>query len=309
MKYFKLIRVENLLLFAGIQYCFGYGFIQLSTTEFALNHLQFALLVIATLCMVAGAYVINDIQDVYADEINNPQEVLIHKTISENTAFNIYIGLNIVGVCLAFYLSNAVGKPNLTGIFIIAAITFYFYANQLKKNFLIGLFCKAIFSAFIILIVPIYELFPLINETNQVAAGTLFKVILDFSLFAFLLTLTRELLKDIASKDGDYNEGYPTIPILLGVKRAQLLAFILVLTMVILVSVYTYFYLWSHDLYIPTAYVLAFVLSPLIFVLIQLFSKAKNDDFIKMSRVLKYLLFFASLLIVITTYTIQKNVL
>jgi 4-hydroxybenzoate polyprenyltransferase len=259
--------------------------------------------------MVAGAYVINDIQDVSADEINKPEKVQIGKNITENTAFNLYIGCNISSVFIAFYLSNMVGKPNLTGIYIVAAITFYFYANQLKKNFLIGLFSKSFFSAIIILIVPIYELYPLINESNQAASGTLFKVIVDFAILTFLITFTRELLKDLASKDGDYNEGYPTIPIVLGLKRAQLISFILVFIMLLLVALYTYFYLWIYDLYIATGYVIAFILSPIIFILIQLFSPAKTKDFIKISRLLKYLLLFVSLLIVVITYTISSNVL
>jgi 4-hydroxybenzoate polyprenyltransferase len=255
---------------------------------------------------VAGAYVINDIQDIGTDTINKTKKVIVNQSITENAAFNLYIGLNILGVVLAFYLSNLVGKPNLTGIFILVALTFYFYANQLKSIFLVGLFLKVLLSSLIILVLPLYEMYPLIDETNQTEYATLLKVMVDFAILTILLNLTREILKDLASKNGDYNEGYPTLPIILGTKRIHFLSLILVLTMVILVSAYTYFYLWINNLHIATAYNLAFVLTPLIFVLIQLFSSQKHKEYIKMGKMLKYVLFFACFSIVIITHTISK---
>ena len=308
MKYLKLIRLENLLLIAGIQYSFGYGFIRASLPAVALSHFEFALLVLATLCLTAGAYVMNDIQDIGTDEINKTKKVIVNHSVTENTAFNLYIGLNIFGVILAFYLSNLVGKPNLTGIFILVALTFYFYANQLKNIFLVGLLIKVLLSGLIILVLPLYEIYPLIDESTQTEYATLLKVMVDFAILTILLNLTREILKDLASKNGDYNEGYPTLPTVLGTKRTHFLSLILVLSMVILVSLYTYFYLWINNLYIATAYNLAFVLTPFIFVLIQLFSNQKDKEYLKMSKMLKYILLFACFSIVIITYTIAHEI-
>jgi len=305
MKYLKLIRFENLLLIAGIQYSFGYGFIRVSTQNFALNHFEFALLTLATVCLTAGAYIINDIQDYAADKINKPRKVLINDFISENIAFNLYIGLNIAGVALAFYLSNSVGKPNLTGVFILVALTFYFYANQLKDLFLVGLFIKSLLSSLVILIIPLYDIYPIVNDENLSVSVMILKVMIDFSILTFLVHLTRELIKDLVSKNGDYNEGFPTLPILFGAKRTHFIVLALVLCGVILVSMYIYFYLWIHNLYLATAYSLAFVLSQFIFVLIQLLSKQKNQDYLKMAKMLKYILFFACFSIVIITYSIS----
>ena len=306
MKYLRLVRLENLLIIAGIQYSFGYGFIRGSLINVALNHFEFAMLVLATLCIAAGAYIINDIQDVGTDTINKTKKIIVNQSITENAAFNLYIGLNIVGVALAFYLSNVVGKPNLTGIFILVALSFYFYANQLKNIFLVGLFIKAILSSLIIFVLPLYEMYPLINETNQTEYATLLKVMVDFAILIILINFTREILKDLASKNGDYNEGYPTLPIVLGTKRTHFVSLMLVLSMVVLAVAYTYFYLWNNNLHIATAYNLAFVLTPLIFVLIQLFSSKNNNDYLKMGKMLKYVLLFACVSIVIITKTIAK---
>ena len=73
MKYLKLIRYQNLLMLAFMQLVFRYLFLAQSYVDLALTDLNYILLVIATVCIAAGGYVINNIMDQDTDEIAKPQ--------------------------------------------------------------------------------------------------------------------------------------------------------------------------------------------------------------------------------------------
>ena len=51
--------------------------------DYSLSNLSFAV-IMATCCIAAAGYIINDIFDVSADKVNKPQLVYINKIIPEN---------------------------------------------------------------------------------------------------------------------------------------------------------------------------------------------------------------------------------
>ena len=67
MKYLKIIRYQNLLMLAMMQLIFRYGFLELQNIPLALDGWQYILLVLATVCIAAGGYIINNIFDVGPD--------------------------------------------------------------------------------------------------------------------------------------------------------------------------------------------------------------------------------------------------
>ena len=106
MNYLKLIRYQNLLMLALMQLVFRYGFLELQNIPLALADWQFGILVLATVCIAAGGYIINNIMDVETDAENKPENVIVGKFISETKAYNLYIGFTVIGVAMGFYLSN-----------------------------------------------------------------------------------------------------------------------------------------------------------------------------------------------------------
>lgn len=305
MNYLKLIRWQNLILFSAIQYMIYFGFLVPQNIPLALNHFEFFLLVLATSLIAAGGYVINNIHDVLIDEISKPGKVLIKNNFSETKAYNFYAILTILGVGLSFYLSNLVNKPNLTGLFIFTAISLFFYASFLKQTLLSGSVLVSLISSLMVLLPALYTLYPIIDNENRLGFGMLFKILLDFALIVMLLTFLREQLKDIASKDADYNHGIKSLPIILGVKRTAILCIILFVIILILVVLYLYYYLWEFEHFIAIGYVLSFVLTPLIYNLIQLFAAKSNRDFVEIARNLKYV----TLTTVLTIWVINYNIL
>ena len=56
---------------ASMQLIFRYGFLELQNIPLALAHWQYGLLVLTTVLIAAGGYVINDIFDQDTDALNN----------------------------------------------------------------------------------------------------------------------------------------------------------------------------------------------------------------------------------------------
>ena len=93
MKFLQLIRWPNLLIVALTQFLL-YQFILLPyftahQIEPALDFLHFSLLVITTVFIAAGGYVINDIVDIEIDKINKPEKSTVKNTISLHLARSI----------------------------------------------------------------------------------------------------------------------------------------------------------------------------------------------------------------------------
>ncbi|WP_073371601.1 geranylgeranylglycerol-phosphate geranylgeranyltransferase [Flavobacterium fluvii] len=307
MKYLKLIRYQNLLMLALMQLIFRYGFLELQNIPLALSDWQYGILVLATVCIAAGGYIINNIFDVETDIENKPKNVIVGKFISETKAYNLYIGFTVVGVAMGFYLSNVINKPSFASIFIIIAATLYFYATSLKQSLLIGNIIVALLLSFSVIIIGIFDLYPVTFEGNRPVMGMLFGILLDYALFAFIINFIREIVKDLQDVNGDFNQGMSTLPIVFGVKRTAKLVFVLSFIPIICIVYYINTNLFASGLLFATVYGLVFILAPLLYFTTNIWSAAKTKDFHHLSTVLKWILFFGILSIVVISLNIKHN--
>ncbi len=307
MNYLKLIRFQNLLMLALMQLVFRYGFLELQNIPLALADWQFYILVLATVCIAAGGYIINNIFDVETDTENKPENVIVGKFISETKAYNLYIGFTVVGVAMGFYLANLIGKPSFASLFIIIAATLYFYATSLKQSLLIGNFIVALLLSVSVVIVGIFCLYPVTFEENRPVMGLLFGILLDYALFAFIINFIREIVKDLQDVNGDLNQGMNTLPIVFGVKKTTKLVFVLGFVPIICIVYYINANLFASGLLYATVYGLVFILAPLLYFSTKIWSAATSQDFQHLSTVLKWILFFGILSIGIINLNIQCN--
>ncbi|MBP6549985.1 MAG: geranylgeranylglycerol-phosphate geranylgeranyltransferase [Flavobacterium sp.] len=307
MNYLKLIRFQNLLMLALMQLVFRYGFLELQNIPLALADWQFYILVLATVCIAAGGYIINNIFDVETDTENKPENVIVGKFISETKAYNLYIGFTVIGVAMGFYLANLIEKPSFAALFIIIAATLYFYATSLKQSLLIGNFIVALLLSVSVVIVGIFDLYPVTFEENRPVMGLLFGILLDYALFAFIINFIREIVKDLQDVNGDLNQGMNTLPIVFGVKKTTKLVFVLGFVPIICIVYYINANLFASGLLYATVYGLVFILAPLLYFSTKIWSAATSQDFQHLSTVLKWILFFGILSIGIINLNIQCN--
>ena len=305
MKFLKLIRYQNLLLLAFMQLIFRYVFFQSQDIPLALADWQYGLFVLSTVLIAAGGYVINNIFDQHTDTINKPNTVVIGKSISETQGYNIYIALTATGVSIGFYLSNVIAKPGFATIFILIAATLYLYATSLKQMMLIGNIMVALLLSFSVVIIGIFDLFPTIHEGNQQQMANLFSILLDYTIFAFMINLLREIVKDIEDVDGDYNMGMNTLPIAIGKSRATKIVFVLSFIPLLLILHYIYNYLFG--LLFVTLYLLFFVVAPLLYFTIKIGAATSKKEFHNLSLLLKWILLFGILSIVVISLNMKYN--
>jgi len=301
----NLIRWKNLVLIIIAQVLIKYALFESFDVLTTLNALGFTLLVITTLCIAAAGNIINDIYDVETDAINKPSNVIIGKHISENLAYNLFFALNIIGIILGFYLSHSVGKSSFFAIFVIISIALYVYASYLKGTVLFGNILISFLVAMSIIIVGIFDLLPAILPQNKETQLIFFDIIFDYAIFAFLINLVRELVKDIQDVDGDYKAGMNTLPIVIGRERANKIAFVISMIPIGAVIYFLVTYLYKQP--IGIGYFLLFVIAPLIYATIKIFGASQNFHYKHISLIYKLVMLFGVLSLLLYPFIIKTT--
>ncbi|WP_298119152.1 geranylgeranylglycerol-phosphate geranylgeranyltransferase [Flavobacterium sp.] len=307
MKYLKLIRYQNLLLIAFMQLVIRFGYLELVNIPLSLWYWQYSLLILATVLIAAGGYVINDIFDQETDAENKPNKVIIGKSISESKAYIIYASLTITGVACGFILANSVEHPNFAVVFVLIATLLYFYASTLKQIALVGNIVVALLLAFSVIIIGMFDIFPNTFDMNRQQMTLAFSILLDYAKFAFIINLVREIIKDIQDIEGDNNQGMRTLPIIIGIPKTKIFSFILLLLPSLYLLYYSKTYLFENNLFYGLAYILSLVVAPMIMCLVQIWNAKDNNDYKKISMFLKWIIFFGILSIAVVTLNIKNN--
>ena len=293
----NLIRWKNLLMIAIAQLLIKYALFEPFNVDITLNWFGFTLLILSTLCIAAAGNIINDIYDVETDLINKPERIIIGKKINEKTAYNLFIIFNVIGVGLGFYLSHLVGKSGFFALFVIISALLYVYATYLKQMALIGIIVISMLVALSIIIVGLFELLPVTTPKNQETQLTFFKILLDYSLFAFMINLIREMVKDMQDIDGDHKANMNTLPIAVGRERASKIIFVLSIIPICAVIFYVLTFLYKQQM--AVGYFLVFIVAPLLYVTIKLFKAETKKDYGHISTILKLIMFFGMLSLLI----------
>ena len=307
MKYLKLIRYQNLLLLALMQLIFRYGFLKFQNIFLSLADWQYGLLVLSTVLIAAAGYIINDILDQETDSDNRPESTIVGKLISEKAAYNLYFILNITGVGIGYYLANVIHKPSFAGVFIIVSATLYMYATNLKQMLLIGNIIVALLLSFSVIIIGLFDLLPATYEGNQTEMRVMFSILIDYAIFAFIINLIREIVKDMEDYTGDYNHGMSTLPIVIGIPKTSKIIGVLSIIATLILLWYINSNLMSSKLYYAVIYGLIFVVAPMIFFVVKIWNAKTKEEFRLLSTVLKWIIFFGILSILAINLNIMYN--
>lgn len=260
LNFLRLIRLPNLLMVALTQYVMRWlvifpildnfpikvGYIyHVYQLEMQLSEQNFFFLVLATLFLTAGGYVINDYIDRKSDMVNKPQRVVVGKYIKRRTAMALHVIFNIIGIGLGFYVSWQIGLYQLGFIFVIITGILWYYSTSYKNQFLIGNLLVALLTALVPLMVVLYEIPPLHETYGSIMLryhfnfSSLFYWVGGFSFFAFITTLIREIIKDMEDFEGDSAYGANTMPIVAGLRTTKgIVVGLIVLTLAALAVVY-----------------------------------------------------------------------
>jgi len=235
--YFKLFRVQNLLIMALLMYFVRYFILvplyAFENIELQTDPFSFFLMVLGYVILAAGGYAINDYYDIGIDEINKPDKTILRKSIPlEHGRFTYYI-MTVAGVCISLWAVFRINAPKLIFILAIVTLLYWFYSTKYKREFISGNFAVSLLAALNVGIVWLYEFFASIyNGVIPMGnMGLITKLILAYSFFAFILTFIREIVKDIADIDGDREFQCKSFPIVLGMKKTMIIIYLLLVVM------------------------------------------------------------------------------
>jgi 4-hydroxybenzoate polyprenyltransferase len=253
-----------------------------------LSSFDFLLLVIATVLITAGGYVINDYFDIQTDLINRGK-VIVGNKIPRRQAMMWHNIFNICGVAGGFYVASKTGLIWLGFLFLIVSGLLYFYSSTYKRQFLIGNIIVAVLTAIIPMMVVIFEApvlyqYYAVNAIKMPDLSKIFYWIGGFALFAFLTTLSREIIKDIEDFEGDVAYGRNTVPVIIGVSGAKIVSVCLVF--VTLLMIYAAWYLYIKD-FISLFYISVTLALPLIFIIYQVIVSKSRKQLHSASRLMK----------------------
>lgn len=314
--FLQLIRYKNLLMIIATMLVIRYGLIEPMLTqdyaslpaalELQLPFGYFLCLVAATVLLSASGYIINDYFDVNIDMLNKPDKVIIGKYIKRRKALFFHWTFSIIGVIFGAIASVKIGFSQFTMIFVFISGLLWFYSTTFSKDPIIGNVIIAFLVALVPLITAVYELLPLNFMYKQILLSTFvsFEAMLfwsfGYAVFAFLLTLIREMIKDLEDLEGDKTYGRNTIPIAFGIRIAKIV--------VVAVSIVTLgVMLFVMVSYLQSAsaqwYMLIGIIAPFLLTIILSITAKSSLQYARISAILKYIMLGGLL------FLVAKNIL
>jgi len=269
---------------------------------------DFTVLVLATVLITAGGYVINDYFDIKTDLINKG-EVIVGTKIPRRKAMMWHNALNVAGVIAGFYISWKAGYFWMGLLFLVVSGLLYFYSASYKRQFLVGNFIVALLTGMVPMLVAIYE-WPSMYRFYAVYASPppdlsiIFYWIGGFAIFAFLTTLTREIIKDIEDFEGDQAYGRNTVPVVTGIFTAKMISVLLIAVTIGLLYVVWYFFLNDK---ITLAYLSVTVVVPLLYVVYKVIRSSGRKQLHAASRMMKIVMMAGVLYSVVVKLILDQN--
>ncbi len=266
------------------------------------------MLIIATVFITAGGYVINDYFDIKTDLINKGK-VIVGTKIPRRKAIMWHQYFNIAGVAAGFYISYKVGYIWLGSLFLVASGLLYFYSASYKRQFLIGNIIVALLTAMVPMLVVFYE-WPALYRYYSVNAIRPSEIQLHYilgwriCLFAFLTNLIREIIKDIEDFEGDIAYGRNTVPVVIGVVSAKIVSICLIIIMIVLLYLTWHFFI--NDI-INSVYISVAIVLPLLFVIYKLARSNEKKQLHSASSIMKIVMITGILYSVVVKIILTWN--
>lgn len=312
--YLQLLRVGNLTFVAILLYVMekwvATPLLQLEQFGELMPWWILTLLIVSVVGIATGGYVINDYFDVKIDRINRPDNLVVTRIISRDTAMHIFYGLTAVGVIAGTVVAWWAHSWTLLFTYVVIPGLLWFYSASYKRMFLVGNLVVAFASAIVPLLVAIANADYLHHLYQNALAyspivGELYVWTGGFAIFAFLLTWVREIVKDIEDIEGDREMECRTLPIVWGDKVAKIIATILLVVIATLI-VYILFAVlpFSHEWKsLPTRYIVFGLIVPILCSIVLLWAANSRTEYHRVQTIIKFAMFMG----MIFSYVIATN--
>ena len=292
--FLRLVRLPNLVMIAVTQVLFYFTLVQpfyekgVNTT---FERLHFIFIVLSSLLIAAAGNIINDYFDRNIDEINKPEKKIVDKLIKRRWVIVMHIVFSLTAILLGFYVDSKTPVFWLGFSNTICVLLLFAYSISLKKKFLVGNVLISLLTAWVILVCFLcyYRSFYCSNCEPfewQALLRRFIRISFLYAGFAFVISLIREVVKDMEDIEGDKKYGCKTIPIAWGIPASKVFVAVWLVVLIGMISI-VQIYVWQLGWYWSAAYSIVLIIAPLIWTLRKLYLAQVPKDYHQLSIAIK----------------------
>ncbi len=287
--FLRLIRWQNLLFIALTQILFYFCIVtpSLPSSYFeyskSLSVSLLGWLVFASVLIAAAGYIINDYFDVNIDQVNKPDKMVVQRVISRRWAIFFHLFFTIVGLMISFYISYKTHKIIFLAN-VICALLLWFYSTTFKKKLLSGNIIISALTAWTIIVVYVA-----VNTSDVFSIQRIFKFMILYAGFAFIISLVREAVKDMEDMVGDAKYNCRTMPIAWGIRASKVYVGVWLVVLIgalLVVQIYALMLGW----WLSSIYSVFFIIVPLIIIVRKLFAAIEIKEYHSLSTYVKLIM-------------------
>lgn len=319
--FLRLIRTPNLFIVALTQYLLQYYILipELNRLHLSplLSNFHFFLLVISTVLIAAGGYIINDIEDVEIDKLNKPlKKQIVGRIYPLSISRQMYVISTFIGFVISLYLAFYINNLAQIIIYPAAVGMLYAYSKWWKRQPLIGNIVIAFFCAFVAWVVFYAEKLNFTSDKLRLTASDsplvrggstydfLVLIFVGYALFAFVSTLYREIIKDIEDAEGDKVGNCRTLPIVIGTSKSKYWAFavgLVFLGLLLYGNMMLYKSMHSNTLqsFLPIILLNGSITLPVLYAQFLVLKAERKEDYSFLSKFAKFIMLSGLMYIII----------
>ncbi len=291
--FLRLIRWPNLVFIALTQILFLYC-VMLPVFEKAgiqpnLHGVNIFLISLSSVLIAAAGYIINDYFDLNIDRINKPEKLVVEKIIHRRWTIIWHLLLSALGIFISFYLDFTTGIHFLGLANTVCVLLLFIYSISLKRKLLAGNILISLLTAWVIFVIPWCEANHLFYFKGLLNTTRISRFTFLYAGFAFIISLIREVIKDMEDVEGDRRYGCTTMPIAWGMNAAKIFVGVWMVVIITVLAV-VQFYVLQFGWWWSAFYCVALIIMPLLWAFKKLFTAQNPNDFHRISSVIKFVM-------------------
>jgi 4-hydroxybenzoate polyprenyltransferase len=307
--FFRLVRWPNLIFISLTQSLFYFCIL---IPSFYLGHPvlenilkidDFILLSLSSVLIAAAGYIINDYFDLQIDMVNKPGKVVVEKIIKRRWAIIWHWLLSGFGIAIGFYLSWKLRNIFIGPSNLVCVLLLWFYSTGLKKKLLIGNILISLLTAWVIGVLYLCEfrIHRFVSPEFHGALSRVYKFAVVYSSFAFIISIVREVIKDMEDMEGDARYERRTMPLVWGLNAAKLFCYTW-LTILVAALICIQFYVLQYRWWLTIIFTCLGVIYPIFRVLKKLSVATETAQFHKLSNLIKSIMMMGILSMIFLKY-------
>lgn len=293
LAFLQLIRWPNLVFIAITQamfyFCILLPVMQAAGGVATVNTTMLIWLIAASVFIAAAGYIINDYFDLNIDLVNKPDKLVVEKIINRRWVILWHLLLSLIGLLLSGYVSIKLDSYWLAIANAACIVLLFIYSMSLKKQLLSGNLLISLLTAWVILVLALAEMHSIRTEPEliQEAHRKIFRLGVLYAGFAFIISLIREVVKDMEDREGDRRHGCKTMPIAWGMNATKVFVAVWIIVLMAVLVVLQVYVVSQFQWWISALYCVAAIVVPLLMVLKKMYPAQSPGEFHRLSTMIK----------------------